>query len=292
MIHCILAFHSPCGYALPQQHLATTLSWLAGCGARATLAQIVLPGQEPQPVPAGIESLVFETASVMFHKENLWNLAAGRSDADKFLFLDTDVFFDAADVFGESERLLDQCDVGQPFETAAWLGRDGRAFQARKSAAFAASKGWEPVPGYYHPGFAWCMTRSAFERLGGFYDRHPFGGADVAFTYAINPKWIGSRVPFYIPIDAQYWTSPSYRRYQHCGTMLGLKVGCLAGVTATHRWHGDIEDRQYVGRAKHLMIPPGTEYPIHAREDGILEWDSPEYSDRILAYFQSRREDG
>lgn len=291
-MHCILAFHSPCGYELPKRHLATTLAWLAGVGVRTTIAQVVLPGQEPQPVPRGMESLTYTTKSVMFHKENLLNLAAAGSDAEKFMFLDADVEFDASDFFGKAERLLDECEVAQPFCTAAWLGRDGRAFQARRSAAYAIKRGCEPVPGYYHPGFSWCMTRSAFERLGGFYDRHPFGGADVAFAYSICPQWVGSRVPYYIPIDSQYWTSPSYRRYQHGGVSLGLKVGCLEGVTATHRWHGDIADRQYVGRARYLMIQPGTDYPIHAREDGILEWDSQEYSDRVLAYFSSRREDG
>lgn len=292
MIHCILAFHSPCGYELPKKHLAATLAWVIGCGVRVTLSQIVLPGQTPQPTPDGVESIVFETSSVMFHKENLWNAAASRSNADKLFFLDGDVAFDCPDIFGQASSLLDEFDVCQPFSVASWLDREGRSFQARRSAAFAISRGYEPVPGYYHPGFAWCMTRDAFNRLGGFYDRHPFGGADVAFTYAVNPRWVGSRVPFYIPIDSQYWTSPSYRRYQHNGTSLGLKVGCLDGVTASHRWHGEIEDRQYVGRARHLTIPPGTEYPVHAREDGILEWDSQEYSDLVLRYFVSRKEDG
>lgn len=294
-ISLILAFFSPCDYTLPKRHLAQTLEWVSRQvrdGVTATIAQVVRPGQRPQPVPGNIESHVYETLSVLFYKENLWSVTAEKAPHDKLLFLDTDVFFSHPEIVDMTEKHLDECDVMQPFEESVWLGKDAKAFQARKCSAFAIANKIEPAPAYYHPGFAWAMTRSAFNRLSGFYERHPFGGGDVAFSYAVDPQWVGASVPHYLPIDAQYWTSPSYRAYQKNGTSLGLKVSYLPGVTCTHRWHGEVKDRQYVSRGSHFAIEPGTEYPLSRRPDGLLEWASQEISDKVRNYFITRKEDG
>jgi hypothetical protein len=292
MIEIIIAFHSPCDYTLPKQHLAKTLEWVSQCGVPATLAQIVGPGQQPQPVPAGVRTDIYETDAVLFHKENLWNITARKSTADRFMFVDSDVHFSAPHTVALAAEALDEYDILQPFETALWPDRNGVYMQARKSAAFAIASEFEPVPAYYHPGFSWALTRKTFDRMGGFYDRHPFGGGDVAFVYSVSPLWVGSRIPFYLPIDSQYWTSPSYRKYQTNGTRLDLKTSYLPGNNAIHRWHGDIENRQYVTRGKYFQIESGTEYPLHYREDGIIEWDDPACNDHIRRYFASRKEDG
>lgn len=291
-IAVFLAFYSPAGYALPKAHLARTLEWLATTGLDITVAQVVRPGESPQPVPSSMRAVAYETEHALFYKENLWNITAGQSDADKLFFMDTDVAFSTPDVFARAAELLETCDIAQPFEMAAWPDRCGAIFQARRAAAFAISRGVEPTPARFHPGFAWCMTRETFSRLGGFYERHPFGGGDVALSYAIDRQWVGSRVPLYIPVDAQYWQSPSYRAYQANGTSLGLRVGYLPGVCCTHRWHGEIADRQYTTRGSYFEISPGQEYPMSRREDGLLEWHSAEQSEMVRAYFQSRREDG
>jgi hypothetical protein len=294
MIELIFAFYSPCDYKLPKQHLATTLDWAAQLGVPVTLAQIIAPGQALQPVPAGVRNDIYETESVLFHKENLWNITARKSAADKLLFIDSDVYFSrgGVDTIAEMTAALDTYDVVQPFESAVWPDQNGLYTQVRKSAGFAVTRGFEPVPAYYHPGFAWGLTRAAFDRLGGFYDRHPFGGGDVAFVYSISSLWVGSKIPYYLPIESQYWTSPSYRKYQTNGTRLDLKVSYLPGNNAIHRWHGTTEDRQYVTRGKYFQIESGTEYPMHYRDDGILEWDDPACSDHVRRYFKSRKEDG
>lgn len=294
-ISLILAFYSPCDYTLPQRHLAQTLDWVSRQirdGVSATLAQVVRPGQQPQPVPANVESHVYETRSVLFYKENLWNITAEKAPHDKLLFLDADVYFSHPNVIDMTEQHLDECDIMQPFELSVWTDKAGNKFQTRKCSAFAIASNMEPAPAYYHPGFSWAMNRSTFNRLSGFYERHPFGGGDVALSYAIDTQWVGSKVPYYLPVDAQYWTSPSYRAYQKNGVSLGLKVSYLPGVEATHRWHGEVKDRQYVNRGKHFEIESGSEYPMHRRHDGLLEWESQEISDKVRNYFITRKEDG
>lgn len=292
MIAIVLAFYSPVGYELPRRHLAETLAWAASTGCDVVLAQAVRPGQQPEPAPAAVRTLVYETSSTLFYKENLWNLAAASTQADQLLFVDADVSFSAADVVERVASQLEVVDVLQPFQVAAWLDQTGCPFQARRSSAYAIASGWEPRTLYYHPGFAWAMRRSAFDALGGFYDRHPTGGGDVAFTYALDARWVGSQLPRHIPLDAGYWHSPSYKTYQANGVALGLRVGYLPGVTAYHRWHGEIERREYATRGRFLPLVAGEDYRLTRRPDGLLEWDSPEDSAAVLAYFQGRREDG
>lgn len=287
-----LAFYSPCDYELPKRHLARTLEWLAGEGVEAVLAQVVLPGQAPQPVPAGITSLVYESADVMFYKENLWNQAAKAAVADKLLFLDTDVVFSAADVIEQAAALLDLADVCQPFGTAVWHDRDRKIVNARRSAAFAISRGYEPNGRYYHPGFSWAMTRRAFEFMGGFYDRHILGGGDLGMAFALDLRWVGVDLRTRNPLDAHFAASPSYGMYRMRAANLCLRVGCLEDVDAIHRWHGDADDRQYCSRGTFLPLEPGQEYPLRYREDGLLEWTDSTASEAVQKYFASRREDG
>lgn len=287
-----LAFYAPCDYELPKRHLAQTLAWLAGEGVPAVLAQVVQPGQPPQPVPSGIASLVYESSDVMFYKEALWNLAARSTDADKLLFLDTDIVFRASDVIEQTAALLDRVDICQPFGTAVWYDRDGRVINARRSSAFAISRGYEPSSRYYHPGFSWAMTRRAFEFLGGFYDRHPLGGGDIAFAYSLDLRWAGVDLRQRTPHDAHFAASPSYGMYRLRGANLCLRVGCLEHVDAIHQWHGDTDDRQYCSRGTYLPLEPGQEYPLRYRDDGLLEWTDPAASEAVKQYFQSRREDG
>lgn len=290
-IAIILAFYAPCDYAMPKRHLAQTLDWVSRQGVPAVLAQVVRPGQDPQPTPDGVEGISFESRSVLFHKENLWNLAAGSVSGDKLFFLDADVCFSHPKVIEMADSRLDECDVMQPFETASWEDRTGRREGGKKSAAFALAAGVEPTPAY-HPGFAWAMTRGAFDRLGGFYERHPFGGGDTAFAYALDRRWTHSRIVDALPDDTKYWSSPSYRSYQSQASGLGLKVGYLSGVEAVHRWHGDTRGRQYATRCNHVRINRGEEYPLARREDGLLEWVNPEHSRNAQNYFLARREDG
>lgn len=289
MITAIVAFFSPCGFELPKRHLASTLAWLKRESVPTVVAQVVRSDQQPQPVPTGMRSLVYKSNAVLFYKENLWNLAARSTTADRLLFIDSDVTFSVDRIFEPTESLLEVYDLIQPFDTAVWLDRDGQADFVRKSAAVALASGVEPHPGWHHPGFAWAMTRRAFDALGGWFDRHPLGGGDTAFSYSLDPRWAGESLARILPNDEPFWGSQDFREYQANGVAAGLRVGVLQGVSAFHRWHGSVKDRQYCHRASYLR---SSEYRLHYRADGLLEWDSPEDSLLAADYFASRREDG
>jgi hypothetical protein len=293
MIAVCLGFFSPCDYELPKQHLARTLQWLAGEGVLTAICQVVRPGQEPQPVPAGMRSAVYESSDTLFFKECLWNKATALvPEADRFLFLDTDLRFSREDVIEATAALLDQVDVCQPFDTAAWHDQNGVVFQAKRSAAYAIAKGREPMGRLFHPGFAWGMTRRAFDLLGGFYDRHPIGGGDIAFTYSLDARWAACELRKRLPHDAHFWVSPSFEAYRAAATATRLRVGFLPYTECYHSWHGEIVNRQYTSRGVYMPLEHGEEYPLTRRPDGLLAWRSAEDSERVRAYFTGRREDG
>jgi hypothetical protein len=288
----IVAFFSPCDFELPKRHLAATLASLGREGVPAILAQVVQTGQEPQPVPAGVRSLVYESDDVVFFKENLWNLAARSADDDKLLFLDADIRFSVDRFADAAASLLDFCDVCQPFEVAHWFDRDGLVCLQRGASAAAIARGVEPKPSEWHPGFAWAMTRTAFDRLGGFYELHPFGGGDTAFSYCLDERWVETSMPRMLKHDAAYWWTSSYAAYQRNAFGLNLRVGYLQGVHAYHLWHGETVNRRYVDRAKSMPLGRGDEYPLHHRPDGLLAWNDPSFSAVAREYFVGRREDG
>jgi hypothetical protein len=293
MIAVLLSFYSPCDYVLPRQHLARTLEWLAGESVAAALCQVVKPGQSPQPVPAGIRSRVYESADAIFYKENLWNLATDLvPEATKFLFLDTDLAFSRPDIIEATDGLLDRVDVCQPFDTAGWYDREGRVFQARRSAAYAIAKGHEPTSRLFHPGFSWAMTRRAYDLIGGIYDRHPLGGGDIGLTYSFDARWVDSDLRKRLPQDAHFWSSPSFEAYRRAAAAARLRVGYLPYTECYHHWHGEIVHRQYTSRGVYCPLEQGQDYPLVRRDDGLLAWRSPEISARAAEYFVSRREDG
>jgi hypothetical protein len=288
----ILAFFSPCEYRLPQQHLASTLKWLVDADVKVILAQAILPGQRPQYAPPSVSSMVYHTSDIMFFKENLWNLAARSTNAEALFFFDADIVMSCHSWLSRALKALESADVIQPYEVATWLTPDGTPDYCRPPSALALARGEHPDPGKYHPGFAWGMTRKAFDALGGWFDRHPSGGADTAFVYAHRPLSAAMSQRLGIAVHASFAKSPGYTAYTRKATRLALRFDIAPGLTARHLWHGSFRDRGYVTRNEVIQPSLSGDFPVHYRDDGLLEWDDDALNRPSREYFRSRKEDG
>lgn len=286
----IVAFYEPCGYVLPRRHATATLGIVAQLGVEAVFLQVCAAGQSPMPVPDGVTHATFFSDSPIWLKENLWNIGASMTSADTLAFVDADVFFSRPDWLSLAQDKLSDCDILQPFEKAHWLDKGGARDLTRPASCAAIAQGQEPRPDKYHPGFAWCVTRRAFEAIGGWYERHPVGGADTAFAYSLDERWSWNEG--IAPAELPVWESPSFKAHQRRALDARLRVGYVEGVGAIHRWHGDRADRGYMTRCSHLPRPINGEFPIRKRHDGLLEWETDEQSQMARNYFKSRREDG
>jgi len=283
----VMCHFNPAGWKRTPQLLYETCESVTQAGIEPLVVQLVLPGRLPAPLPAGVREIVYESDSVLFHKENLWNLAAAATRESKLLFLDGDIYFSRRDIFDAVSRQLDECDIVQPFTRACWLSQEGGVELTREPSVAAIVAGEQPTLGRYHPGFAWAMTRRTFDAIGGFFERHPLGGGDAATAFSLTPG--EPRLPK--TDNHAFAMSESYKAYRSNVLSLSPRIGSVDG-TVYHIWHGTRENRGYEQR--YLFLPPHNngEYPLRSRPDGLLEWDSIEYNAKALEYFARRMEDG
>lgn len=284
----ILCHFNPVGWSRTPKLLYEVCESIVASGVTPVVSQLCLPGRRPASLPRGVRELRFESTSVMFHKENLWNIASRETQEPKLMFLDGDIFFSRRDIFDTVSRLLDSYDVIQPFETAVWLGAEGQVELSRPASCVALFSGEKPRLNKYHPGFSWCMTREFFAKIGGLYERHPLGSGDTALSFSLTE----GEIPWPNTRNHVFADTHSYRAYRD--TVLGARprIGYADGVTAYHVWHGDRADRKYGERYKFMPDLENGEYPIHSRPDGILEWSDSAHNDLAREYFVGRKEDG
>lgn len=287
----IVAFYSPADFDLPRRHLLATLERLRDTRRQVVCGQVVRSGQRAEPVPAGVELVEYESDDTIFYKENLWNLLAEQSTAERLVFVDADVAFANPYWIEQTETLLAQCPIVQPYAEAVWLDREGRVEMTRPSAGAALMHGHAPHPAMTHPGFAWAMTREAWHRIGGWYELHPSGGGDTAFALALAGIEAADRWAEQVGREAAYVRRQSFRRWASLVAAYAPRVGAVLGH-CRHAWHGDRADRRYVGRDQWMPQTGADELPLARRRDGLLAWTDPSANELARSYFIQRREDG
>ena len=291
----ILAFFQPVAFRLPQMHFHAVLHTLHAQGVPLAVAQAVYPGQKPQPVPETIPQVAIPTRSLLFHKERLWNIAARTlTGASRLIFIDADIVFAESGWLKKCLDVLDKYDIIQPYSSARWLDERGLVDMERPPVAEAIQAGLRPAMKSYHPGFGFGMTRPAFEKLGGFYDRSVAGNGDALFALALRDnflhdavaQWFGSR-------QDKTVSAASYAMYKRRAVEQNLSVGFPEGVTVTHLWHGLRKNRQYIERGDLFPRRPDGEYAVRESDSGLFEWDDIESSNMAVEpYFVRKRDDG
>jgi len=276
---------------MPKQHLQNTLARLEKINVTVAVAQATLPCQNAQPVPAAFRQIVYKNCQPMFLKENLWNLAADLLlDCEKLLFLDSDINLTGNWLRAVSDA-LDTHDIIQPFEKCQWLDRAQNSFRELSCAAVAVSRGEIPYPSIFHPGFGLAMTRAAYNRLGGLYEKMIAGGGDIAFWFAMlnNPKIMATL----IKRDAAGETNtlaPSYLAYRENALRQHFSIGFVPDIVAAHFWHGERQNRNYLSREKFFPKFDNKEPAVMRRPDGLLMFTRP--APFAQEYFELRKEDG
>ena len=140
---------------------------------------------------------------------------------------------------------------------------------------------------YWHPGFAWAITRNAYEKIGGLYDKGVLGSGDNIMALAIISK---SEYCNNIEFHEDY--NNSMLDFQNKASK--LRLGYIPGIIR-HHYHGSKINRQYTERWKILSennFDPFTF--IEYDKNGILipTVNCPEtLVSSIMAYFEERNED-
>lgn len=289
----ILSFFAPVHYELPAKHFQRVAKIFAGQGAQVVATQATMPGQRPQPLPAGVVGRVYETRSMLWHKERLWNLGARLTNADYLFFVDADVLFSNGNWLSQSKEALKTHDVIQPYSLARWLDRGGQTEMERPAFVSAIIEKQTPRLNRYHPGFAWGMTRKAFEETGGFFDGCVSGNGDSFFALCLQENEGVSRVYNWLSKNQEPgFSDAEFISYRRKVLGLSLNVGMTPG-DLLHLWHGDRANRQYTTRSRIFEAVKSAGHKLVEGNSGLIEWDCPEKCNQIVAqYFHNKRDDG
>jgi hypothetical protein len=137
---------------------------------------------------------------------------------------------------------------------------------------------------YFHPGFAWAITRKAYEKIGGIYDKGILGSSDsiMALSFINKVKTM---------TNSNYHPSYNKSMLDFQKKAKKLRLGYVHGVIR-HHYHGTKKNRRYTERweilKNHKYSPDDMVY-----DNNILVPDklSNIFRNDILNYFKERKED-
>ena len=239
--------------------------------------------------------LQIRTNTPLWHKENMINIAVKKllpNNYKAFAWIDADIEFESNTWALDTLKILNGYkDVVQLFSHAVDMDHDESTLNIFSSFGYSFAKHKKFKPGkindYWHPGFAWAITRKAYEKIGGLYEKGILGSGDNIMAYAFINKCI-------------YYNNNKYSD-DYNNSMLEfqeqskhLRLGYVPGVIR-HFYHGKKKNRYYHERteilAKYQFSP--TNDIAHDSNGIIIPTDnfSQEFKDDIMNYFIERKED-
>jgi len=238
--------------------------------------------------------LQLKTDDPIWHKENMINLGVRYllpADWKAFAWVDADVEFENNNWALDTLKILNGAkDVVQLFSHCVDMDRQGNNLNIFNGFGYCFNKNktyTNKGSDYWHPGYAWAITRRAYEKVGGIYDKGVLGSGDSIMALSFIGKSANMNHPNY---NKDY--NNSMLNYQINASK--LRLGYTPGVIR-HHFHGSKENRRYTDRWQILM---NNQYsPItHLQYDasGILvpsEEFSLNFKQDIFNYFLERKED-
>lgn len=238
--------------------------------------------------------LQLKTDTPIWHKENMINLGVKYLLPKlwkAFAWIDADIEFESPTWALDTLKILNGSkDIVQLFSHAIDMDREknnlnifngfGYCFSKQKSYT---TKGKD----YWHPGFAWAITRKAYEKMGGLYDKGILGSGDNIMSLSLI-----NCVKNTLQMDYHEDYKNSIIEFQKKANK--LRLGYTPGVIR-HHYHGSKQNRKYTERwqilIKHQYSPMND---IKYDSNGILiptQIFNEEFKNDILNYFQERKED-
>lgn len=241
----------------------------------------------------GITHHVVFTDDVMWHKENLVNIAASRLPHDwaYMAWIDSDITFTNPNWVDETISSLQTNQVVQMFSSVVELGPEREVMSTCLGFAFIMKRvgSYDKTMyrhGKMHPGFCWAMTRGFYEEIGGLPQWAILGDTDHHIAMSIVQGTTGS-----VPDDIHDEYKNALREFS--GHFKGVSWGYVPGAIF-HEWHGKPRNRLYSERWNILRnndYVPSRD--LTCNEDGLLQFT--EVGKRLClhfkGYFEHRQED-
>jgi len=263
-------------------------------------------GERPWEIEqkAGVNLVQVRSKTLVWNKENLINIGFSRLPHDwKYAgWFDADLFFRRPHWATETVHALQQYDIVQPWSDAYDLGPNDEHIQHHKSFLHQwwhkqpvvpdCAKFWTFAGGPYiypHSGYAWAITRAAFNWLGGLFELAAMGAGDHHMALSLvgrADRSLPGKVSASYERHLMEWQA---RALHHINGNMGFVHG-----TIEHRFHGKKVDRKYVDRWQMILehgFDPDTD--IKKNHYGVFELcgNKPELRHDLDMYFRQRNED-
>lgn len=222
--------------------------------------------------------------NILFQKEALLNLTVSRlpDNINNIAIIDADIEFANKDWLNQSDEMLQDVKLLQPYSKAYWLNEIGMPYQNKESCM----KDTEGLAIQFrsHPGFAWCMQRNLFDF--GLYPYCYLGSGDTALSFALL------NLP---PLERIFPHEKSKEHYLEWAQKLNKwadgKYGFVEG-NIFHHYHGSTNNRRYANR--NVVTDPIDITTKLQLEDGLLTFSDivkNKTRQAIRQYFFDRNED-
>jgi len=134
--------------------------------------------------------LQIRTEIPLWHKENMINLGVKKllpTNYKAFAWIDADLAFESSTWAIDTLKLLNGAyDIVQLFSHCEDMDKKEMSMKVFTSAGYyyvKHKKYMNTEKNYSHPGFAWAITRTAYEKMGGLYDKGILGSGDNICYY-------------------------------------------------------------------------------------------------------------
>ena len=292
---CIgMCFFSPVGYQKPIQHINLILEQLNKAKIPVFVIELLYPNQTQKIT----NSILVKSNTVLFSKENLWNVLESKipDKYSKIIYTDSDVLYSNPNWFNESSHLLENNDVIQCME---WSHKDIHSIEDkvtigndpkinRISFAKAIKTQQEIDLSLHHMGFCIGIRRDFFHKIDGFFEYATTGYGDTLFWSCLTKDFWPRRQycsEFFADIYARY---VSYRSHLSKYYTYPERVDYVKNCLGMHLYHGSIPNRRYTDRQHYIP----SEYDFFYNSYGVLEIASHDESKKdLIQYWIDRKED-
>jgi hypothetical protein len=237
--------------------------------------------------------LQLRTEIPLWHKENMINLGIKLLPVNwkAFAWIDGDLEFESSTWALDTLKILNGYkDIVQIFSHCVDMDKKEQTMRIFNSAGYHYAKGdtyCGTGPNYWHPGYAWAITRKAYEKIGGLYDRAILGSGDNIMLFSILNNAIKS-----IHTNSTDEYKQDILKFQE--QMSTLRFGYVPG-TIYHHFHGSKENRKYTERWQILVKHNYNPFIFIDYDSNRIIIPSQIFpkilADDIMRYFEERNED-
>jgi hypothetical protein len=288
-----MCYFNPLQYKKPLRNIQLVQEQFDKYGIPYRIVELVYPNQDPVIKNATI----VRSNTVLFSKENLWNIVEKNipEKYTKIVFMDADIFCSDPNWLNKTSKLLDSNDLVHNMDylyrdiNYVYEKNDIDSKTARYSIIKAIKNDEQINLMVHHTRYVIAINRSFFKKLGGIFEYAITGYGDTLFW----SSFIEGYEPYcdnFLKMPMFNNESKKWNEYKENALSISSmdRIAYLPGANILHLRHGTHDNRRYSRRNFYVS---GI-FNLFHNDDGVLEINLVSKKDKdLLQYWIDRKED-